>query len=100
LLSLLPSTVNEEMLQFGLSECVQELNRLRKRVDEQQSALVLQNIFCREVRSQLAAQEEDKKEKRKGKLSDGVPKCLTSDAFYERVVEHERQQRAKLREKE
>ncbi|EGO30778.1 hypothetical protein SERLADRAFT_404796 [Serpula lacrymans var. lacrymans S7.9] len=40
--------------------------------------------------SQLAAQEEKQKRRKKGQLnSDGLPRLLTGDEFYNRVVEHQ-----------
>ncbi|KAJ7468837.1 hypothetical protein B0H11DRAFT_1732033 [Mycena galericulata] len=51
-----------------------------------QSALVLNGAYCDLVRGQLAAQEESKKKKRKGRLvGDGMPRLLTSTEFVRRV---------------
>jgi hypothetical protein len=55
-----------------------------------QSTVVLQSMFCDHLSGQLAAQEEKKKKKKKGQLNgDGMPRLLTSDEFYHRVVEHQ-----------
>ncbi|KAJ7759015.1 hypothetical protein DFH07DRAFT_1024091 [Mycena maculata] len=52
-----------------------------------QSSLVLNGAYCDVVRGQLAAQEENRKKKTKGRLvGDGLPRLLTSAAFVERVI--------------
>ncbi|KAJ7723325.1 hypothetical protein DFH07DRAFT_1005419, partial [Mycena maculata] len=52
-----------------------------------QSSLVLNGAYCNVVRGQLAAQEENRKKKTKGRLvGDGLPCLLTSAAFVERVI--------------
>ncbi|KAI6019098.1 hypothetical protein EDC04DRAFT_2576127 [Pisolithus marmoratus] len=58
-----------------------------------QSTVVLQSLFCGRLSNQLAAQEDKQKEqkKRRGKLvGDGLPRLLTGNEFYSRVVEFER----------
>ncbi|KAG6381558.1 hypothetical protein JVT61DRAFT_151 [Boletus reticuloceps] len=52
--------------------------------------MVLQAMFCERLSGQLATQEEKQKKKRKkGQLNgDGLPRLLTSDEFYNRVVQH------------
>ena len=56
-----------------------------------QSSAVLHVMYCDRLTEQLAAQEEKQKKKRKGQLNgDGLPKLLTGDEFYTRVVEHEK----------
>ena len=48
-------------------------------------------MYCDRLTEQLAAQEEKQKKKRKGQLNgDGLPKLLTGNEFYMRVVEHEK----------
>ncbi|KAI6041987.1 hypothetical protein EDC04DRAFT_2892503 [Pisolithus marmoratus] len=62
-----------------------------------QSTVVLQSLFCGRLSNQLVAQEDKQKEqkKRRGKLvGDGLPRLLTGDEFYSRVVEFEREERA------
>jgi hypothetical protein len=55
-----------------------------------QSALVLNGAYCDLVRSQLAAQEEKSKKKKKGRLvGDGLPRLLTAREFVRRVAEFE-----------
>ncbi|KAF9233925.1 hypothetical protein BU15DRAFT_90164 [Melanogaster broomeanus] len=47
-------------------------------------------MFCERLSSQLAAQEEKQKKRKKGQLNgDRLPRLLTGDAFYSLVVEHE-----------
>ena len=56
-----------------------------------QSSAILHVMYCDRLTEQLAAQEERQKKKRKGQLNgDGLPKLLTGDEFYTRVVEHEK----------
>ncbi|KAG1727286.1 uncharacterized protein EDB91DRAFT_1239549 [Suillus paluster] len=57
-----------------------------------QSAIVLQSMFCDRLSSQLTAQEEKKKNSKKGGqlVGDGLPKLLTGDEFHHCVVEHQR----------
>ena len=43
------------------------------------------------ISEQLAAQDEAKKARKEGRLvGDGLPRLLTGDEFYQRVVDHER----------
>ncbi|EGO04738.1 hypothetical protein SERLA73DRAFT_68404 [Serpula lacrymans var. lacrymans S7.3] len=47
-------------------------------------------MFCGCLSGQLAAQEEKQKRRKKGQLnSDGLPRLLTGDEFYNRVLEHQ-----------
>ncbi|KAF9238112.1 hypothetical protein BU15DRAFT_48011 [Melanogaster broomeanus] len=47
-------------------------------------------MFCDRLSGQLAAQEEKRKRKKTGQLNgDGLPRLLTGDEFYNRVVEHQ-----------
>ncbi|KAJ7890342.1 hypothetical protein B0H13DRAFT_1602433 [Mycena leptocephala] len=56
-----------------------------------QSALVLNGAYCDLVRSQLAAQEDKKNRKKKGRLvGDGLPRLLTAREFVRRVEEFEK----------
>ncbi|KIK26425.1 hypothetical protein PISMIDRAFT_39787, partial [Pisolithus microcarpus 441] len=51
---------------------------------------VPQSIYCDRLSEQLVAQEEAKKAKKRGQLvGDGLPRLLTSDEFYQWVVDHE-----------
>ncbi|KIK93316.1 hypothetical protein PAXRUDRAFT_12733 [Paxillus rubicundulus Ve08.2h10] len=51
---------------------------------------VLNSMYCDHLSGQLAAQEEKQKKQKKGRLNgDGLPRLLTGEEFYTRVVEHE-----------
>ncbi|KAG1742270.1 uncharacterized protein EDB91DRAFT_1000947, partial [Suillus paluster] len=52
-------------------------------------------LYCSQLRGQLANQEEKKQSKKKnGKLmGDGLPRLLSGDDFYKRVVNHEKEQK-------
>lgn len=53
--------------------------------------MVMQSMFCEQLSGQLATQEEKQKKKRKkGQLNgDGLPRLLTSDEFYNWVIQHD-----------
>jgi hypothetical protein len=54
-----------------------------------QSTAVLQEMYCKTLSSQLAAQEEKKVVRKREKLvGDGLPRLLTRDEFYHLVVDH------------
>ncbi|KAF8906161.1 hypothetical protein CPB85DRAFT_1314271 [Mucidula mucida] len=94
-LAIMPKTANEIQ-----SEA--ERLHLRQRTVELQAANILNEVYCKSLREQLAFQDEKKRKgKGKGKLvGDGLPVLLTSDEFYERVVEFEKAQIQKERGKE
>ncbi|KAF8834069.1 hypothetical protein BDN67DRAFT_862052, partial [Paxillus ammoniavirescens] len=71
---------------------------LKRRVIELQAANVLNEMYCNTLRGQLAKQEEKKqKGKGSGKLvGDSLPRLLSGDKFYEKVVTHEEEQRKKV----
>ncbi|KAJ7174173.1 hypothetical protein C8R43DRAFT_873500 [Mycena crocata] len=91
LLSAVPTTALEHELQAALRE-QQEKNRIQKsQLVSMQSALVLNGAYCDLVRGQLAAQEEKKNRKKKGRLvGDGLPRLLSARAFVRRVEEFEK----------
>ncbi|KAH7890277.1 hypothetical protein F5I97DRAFT_1799668, partial [Phlebopus sp. FC_14] len=61
-----------------------------------QSTVVLQSMFCNRLSSQLATQEKRQKKKKKGQLNgDGLPRLLTSNKFYNRVIKHQREYKKK-----
>lgn len=73
----------------------------KSRVLELQAAGVLNEMYCNMLRKQLAYQEEQKnKSKGKGRLvGDGLPRLLSSDEFYEWVVEFTKVQERDEQEK-
>lgn len=102
LLTLVPENPMEEKL-------IDELDEYTRREVEYQAALlgmratlVLQNMYCERLRCQLFAKE--KKEnapKGTGKLaSDGLPRCLTDDAFIDEVRAYVERQLAEAEERE
>ncbi|KAJ7438902.1 hypothetical protein B0H11DRAFT_1752326 [Mycena galericulata] len=87
LLETVPSTVLEENLQAALREVLAKNAEQKSQMITMQSCLVLNGAYCDVVRGQLAAQEESRKKKAKGRLvGDGLPRLLTSADFVERVI--------------
>ncbi|KAJ6578301.1 hypothetical protein B0H19DRAFT_890873, partial [Mycena capillaripes] len=86
-LSVPPSNVREEELQNSVRELLMANKQHKSEIISMQSSLVLNGAYCDVVRGQLAAQEENKKSKMKGRLvGDGMPRLLTSNDFVRRVV--------------
>ncbi|KLO06074.1 hypothetical protein SCHPADRAFT_789401, partial [Schizopora paradoxa] len=99
LLTLVPENVWEERLQETLIEFIRIATEQYKMLVSMQAGLVLQNIYCERLRGQLFAKEKAKNTpKGSGKLAvDGLPRCLTSDEFVQRVqafVEHQLEEAA------
>ncbi|PBK94188.1 hypothetical protein ARMGADRAFT_927442 [Armillaria gallica] len=66
-----------------------------------QSAFVLQELYCKKVRHQLAQKETRKRKGKSHQLGgDGMPQLLTGNEFYEPVVEYEANQVQEQMEKE
>lgn len=68
-----------------------------------QGQAVLQQLYAKRVRTQLAAKEEKAVKKGKGKgkhLKDGLPRLLTGEAYFQHVVQHEEAMKEKEREKD
>ncbi|KAJ7086060.1 hypothetical protein B0H15DRAFT_782219 [Mycena belliarum] len=87
LLAAIPSTILEEELQGALRQLLKKNASQKSQIITMQSSLVLNGAYCDLVRGQLAAQEESKKKKAKGRLvGDGLPRLLTAAAFVDRVV--------------
>ncbi|KAF7368486.1 HTH CENPB-type domain-containing protein [Mycena venus] len=91
LLTAEPTTALERELQVAL-RAQQDKNKVQKtQMVAMQSALVLNGAYCDLVRSQLAAQEEKKNKKKKGRLvGDGLPRLLTAREFVRRIEEFEK----------
>ncbi|KAF9236166.1 hypothetical protein BU15DRAFT_50481 [Melanogaster broomeanus] len=96
-----PKTSNEVLLLTLLHESEAANITLKRRVIELQAANVLNEMYCNMLRGQLAKQEEKgRKGKGKGKLmGDGLPRLLSSDEFYEKVVVCEEAQKKAVAEK-
>ncbi|KAJ7910323.1 hypothetical protein B0H13DRAFT_1615782 [Mycena leptocephala] len=90
LLSVPPTTALERELQAALREQQTKNKAQKSQMVAMQSALVLNGAYCDLVRSQLAAQEEKSKKKKKGRLvGDGLPRLLMAREFVRRVAEFE-----------
>ncbi|KAH7917888.1 hypothetical protein BV22DRAFT_996045, partial [Leucogyrophana mollusca] len=96
-----PKTTNEVLLLTLLRKAEAANIALKHRVIDLQAASILNEMYCSVLRGQLANQEEKKRRgKEKGKLmGDGLPRFLSGDEFYERVVEFEREQQKVAAEK-
>ncbi|KAI5987137.1 hypothetical protein EDC04DRAFT_2913094 [Pisolithus marmoratus] len=96
-----PESELEHTYQEALHQSLAREDQYKASTVEMQSVLVLQTMHCNRIMSQLAAHEEKEKEKkkRKGKLmGDGLPRLLTGEAFYNRVVEFEKAAAAEEKE--
>ncbi|CAK5275006.1 unnamed protein product [Mycena citricolor] len=83
-----PSTILEEELQNAVKELLRENKRQKTELIQMQSAQVLNGGYIRQVRGQLAAQQERKKNKQKGRLiGDGLPRLLTSTEYTQYCAE-------------
>jgi hypothetical protein len=96
-----PETANEAYLLTLLRESEATNISLKRRVIELQAANVLNEMYCNMLRGQLAKQEEKRqKGKEKGKLiGDGLPRLLSGDEFYEKVVVYEEERKKAVAEK-
>ena len=101
--TLVPHTANDNLLLDALRKREQHAEGLQHRVLELQAANVLDEMYCSMLRGQLAHYEKRKNApKGMGKLvGDGLPRLLSGDEFYERVVEFtDRQKRTELEKAE
>ena len=74
--------------QETLATALSERNQYKHAIVGSQATLVLQGMYVDRVTKELANNEE-KRKKKKGQLNgDSLPKLLTGDEFYNRVVEH------------
>ncbi|KAG6370419.1 hypothetical protein JVT61DRAFT_12031 [Boletus reticuloceps] len=86
-----PKTSKEETYQEALRAAYSREEEYKSVLHSMQSTVVLQSIYCDKLSEQLVAQEEVKKAKKKGQLvGDGLPRLLTGDEFYKRVVNHKK----------
>jgi hypothetical protein len=100
--NVVPKTANEVLLLSSLREAEVANATLKRRVLELQAANILNEMYCNVLRGQLANQEGKKRKgKEGGKLvGDGLPRLLSGDDFYERVVEFEHVQKKVAAEKQ
>ena len=96
-------TERERELRDALRETEEREVLLKEQTIKMQSMMVLQNLHCERLCNQLATSEEKGKEKKgKGKgrlMTDGLPKLLTGDKFFNRVVAHVESQETEARER-
>lgn len=90
LLTTIPEMVLESALQEELAKAKAKLDVQKTHVIALQSSWVLNGIYVEDVRGQLAAQEEAKKNKqKKGRLvADGRPRLYTVKQFTQEVKAH------------
>ncbi|KAJ8474688.1 hypothetical protein ONZ51_g7033 [Trametes cubensis] len=89
LLDRTPSTILEEELQKALDESEhRDLSRKRSLM-EMQAATVLQGLYVNRVQEKLQAKEEKGTRKKRKLLTDGLPRLLDGDEFFQKVTEHE-----------
>lgn len=102
LLSHVPSNLFEERMQEMLITYIKLATEQYATIARLQANLVLQNVYCERLRSQLNAKEKAANApKGTGRLAvDGLPRCLTSDEFVEKVREFVERQLAEATEKE
>ncbi|KIK72919.1 hypothetical protein PAXRUDRAFT_106834, partial [Paxillus rubicundulus Ve08.2h10] len=95
-------TKNEALLMGALREAEECCQSYKQRVITLQAQAVLNEAYCNKLRFQLAFQEEKKSNPgAPGKLDvDGLPRLLSGDEFYERVVEFTRWQKEAVAKKE
>ncbi|KIK32131.1 hypothetical protein CY34DRAFT_102187 [Suillus luteus UH-Slu-Lm8-n1] len=87
-----PESAKEQLYQDALHTAYDCETHYKSSLVSMQSTIVLQSMFCDRLSSQLAAQEEKKQNSKRGGqlVGDGLPRLLTGDEFYHRVVEHQR----------
>lgn len=102
LLTLVPENKMEERLIDELDEYARREVEYQAALLGMRAALVLQNMYCERIRGQLFAKEvKENAPKGTGKLaSDGLPRCLTDDAFVEEVRAYVQRQLAEAEERE
>ncbi|TFY67238.1 hypothetical protein EVJ58_g1758 [Rhodofomes roseus] len=95
-----PRTEREQELQVALRESNARNENNKKRVSGMQAKSVLSNMYMRQSRSQLQAQEEEKGKKKSTRiLNDGGPRLLTSDGVFNIVEAHDQTAEQKKRDK-
>ena len=86
-----PQTLKERAYQDELRAAYSCEEGYKHALHGMQSTIVLQSMYCDRISEQLAAQDEAKKARKEGWLvGNGLPRLLTGDKFYQRVVDHER----------
>ncbi|KAJ8074641.1 hypothetical protein PM082_022219 [Marasmius tenuissimus] len=100
LLDLPTCTLHEHQLQDALRKSIAQSTMYQGQALQLQATCVMQNLYCDQVWKQLLAKEEKGQKIKRGKLmGDGLLKMLTSDEYYQKVVEHEEAQKVDEEEK-
>ncbi|THU98320.1 hypothetical protein K435DRAFT_609342, partial [Dendrothele bispora CBS 962.96] len=92
----------ERQLQEALHSFEDAATHYKQLATGAQASAVLANAYVGRVFTQLQeAEERRKKPKKKGRLNgDGMPKLLTGDDFFNKVLEHDAIQEAATKKKE
>ncbi|KIK74540.1 hypothetical protein PAXRUDRAFT_64606, partial [Paxillus rubicundulus Ve08.2h10] len=92
LLEVEPETERERAFQKALDEAYANVLYYKSTLMGIQSNVVLQSMYCDKLSGQLTAQEERKSKKTKGGhlVSDGLPRLLTGNEFFKKVVDHQK----------
>lgn len=83
----------EETYQDALCQSFTHEDCMKADLLRTQSAMVLQSMYCSQVKGQLAAQEEKEqngKTKKVKLMGDGLSRYLTGDEFYDCVIENDK----------
>ena len=90
LLKAVTKTKLEKLLREALIAKSAEANFFHNRTIQLQASMVLQRLYCARVHCQLQAKEVKMNAKKsKGRLhGDGLPRVLTDDEFFKKVVAH------------
>ncbi|KAF5378494.1 hypothetical protein D9615_007116 [Tricholomella constricta] len=88
LLAAPPSTIREEQLMNALRDAEKRIEILKDNNRILQAQTVMQHTYVGTVRAELQVREEKGNKKKSRKLNaDGLPKLLSGDIFFEKVVE-------------
>ncbi|KAH9891175.1 hypothetical protein C8Q73DRAFT_650870 [Cubamyces lactineus] len=100
LLNRTPSTILGEELQKALHKSEhRDLSRKRSLM-EMQAATILQGLYMNHIQEKLQAKEEKGTQKKRKLLTDGLPRLLDGDEFFQTVTEHEAALQRKKAEKD
>ncbi|KAF8998648.1 hypothetical protein BDZ89DRAFT_1083079 [Hymenopellis radicata] len=100
LLAVPPSSIFEEELQEALRDAEARMNYWKGRATQLQSQAVLQELYVKRVRRQLAQKEARKKKAKNFRLKEGVGRLLTADEVIEEISAHEEETRQKAKDKD
>ncbi|KAG6822736.1 hypothetical protein H0H87_002705, partial [Tephrocybe sp. NHM501043] len=96
-----PKMLREEQLISALKELEGRVAAWKQHVRDLQAHTILQDLYVSGVQSELQASEQRKHKKKSWKLNlDGLPKLLSGEDFYQKVVADDEQRKNKQLEKE